>query len=98
MLVDQLLKDGERDAARVLREVVHDRRTGIVRFADEDPDYAVISVDPRITSLRISAPNPNGPKRDLPLHRYRFGEVLYGDHRCGWRTPSVLRRALHRVT
>lgn len=84
MLVDQLVKDGEHDAAHVLREVVHDRRTGIVRFADEDPDYAVISVDPRITALRINATKPNKLKRELPLRRYRFGEVLYADHRCGW--------------
>jgi hypothetical protein len=67
-------------AAVVVRRLARDtdgHRGGVVRFADEDPDYDVLVAHPDIVALQL------GPKGRY-LERFRYGEVLYSEHRCPW--------------
>jgi len=80
MLGDELEQRGAANEALVVRQLVRDtddHRGGMVRFADEDPDYATFATHPEVTALRLD------PGRRY-IERFRYGEVLYSEYRCYW--------------
>jgi hypothetical protein len=80
MLGDALEHAGAISAALLVRQLVLDtdeHRGGIVRFADEDPDYATFVARPEVVSLHL-------PPKKRYVERFRFGEVLYSEYRCHW--------------
>ncbi len=78
MLADELVALGKPSEADAIRRLVRDtdnERYGEVRFFDQDPVFAPFTGDQAVVAL--------GLEPSL-LERFRFGELLYAEHRCAW--------------
>lgn len=84
MLADWLVDHEEAIAAAVVRRIAGDVRNGIVRYASEDPDFLAFSTHPEFARIDMRPAPGKQKRRPIPVRRFRFGEVLYRDYRCGW--------------
>jgi hypothetical protein len=75
LLADDLAARKKYSEAEVVQRVGRDGRDAGVRFVDsDDPTYTAFVSKPEIAALAI----------EKDIQRFRFGAVLYVEHRCAW--------------